>query len=124
MDKIYENTEWRDNTDGNGFRGMGFVIKKILVHQEWTTVASSQVRLFSTRLRTAYWSTVCALQILVHQGSRNDYGEELFKNIYIYISNKLFKKKMYIFNDYFPIFIILYIIIILKMVTGVLLHYI
>lgn len=43
VDKIYENTVWRDATDNGGFSGMGFVIKKILVHQEWTPVASNQV---------------------------------------------------------------------------------
>lgn len=43
MDKIYENTVWRDASDNGGFSGMGFVIKKILVHQKWTPVASNQV---------------------------------------------------------------------------------
>ena len=43
VDKIYENTVWRDASDNGGFSGMGFVIKKILVHQKWTPVASNQV---------------------------------------------------------------------------------
>ena len=43
VDKIYENTVWRDATDNSGFSGMGFVIKKILVHQEWTPVATTQL---------------------------------------------------------------------------------
>lgn len=43
MDKIYENTVWRDGVDTADFSGMGFVIKKILVHQEWSPVGSNQV---------------------------------------------------------------------------------
>lgn len=43
MDKIYENTVWKDGVDTADFSGMGFVIKKILVHQEWSPVGSNQV---------------------------------------------------------------------------------
>lgn len=31
--KIYEDTIWSDKTDGQGFSGMGFIIKKIVVHR-------------------------------------------------------------------------------------------
>lgn len=32
--KIYNDTTWRDESDVDGFNGMGFVIKKILVHKK------------------------------------------------------------------------------------------
>ena len=36
--KIYEETVWRDTPGGQGFSGMGFIIKKIVVHRKPTTV--------------------------------------------------------------------------------------
>lgn len=43
VDKIYKNTSWRDANDKGDFSDMGFVIKKILVHQEWSPVTTNQV---------------------------------------------------------------------------------
>lgn len=43
VDKIYKNTSWRDAGDKGDFSDMGFVIKKILVHQEWSPVTTNQV---------------------------------------------------------------------------------
>jgi len=34
--KIYNDTVWQDRSDQEGFKGMGFVIKKIVVHSEPT----------------------------------------------------------------------------------------
>ena len=34
--KIYEDTIWTDKVDGQGFSGMGFIIKKIVVHRKPT----------------------------------------------------------------------------------------
>jgi hypothetical protein len=39
--KIYNDTIWTDR-DADGFRGMGFVIKKILVHSEPTKVRGGE----------------------------------------------------------------------------------
>ena len=36
--KIYEETVWRDSAGGQGFSGMGFIIKKIVVHRKPTPV--------------------------------------------------------------------------------------
>lgn len=41
MHKIYNDTVWQDR-DADGFRGMGFVIKKILVHSEPTKVRGGE----------------------------------------------------------------------------------
>lgn len=34
--EIFTDTTWRDKSDADGFNGMGFVIKKILVHKKPT----------------------------------------------------------------------------------------
>ena len=43
--KIYEDTVWSDKPDGQGFSGMGFIIKKIVVHRY----------LFTFKLLTPYF---------------------------------------------------------------------
>lgn len=40
--KIYNDTIWQDRDQDTGFRGMGFVIKKILVHSEPTKVRGGE----------------------------------------------------------------------------------
>lgn len=40
--KIYNDTVWQDRPDQEGFRGMGFVIKKIVVHSEPTRVRGGE----------------------------------------------------------------------------------
>ena len=40
--KIYEDTLWTDKIDGQGFSGMGFIIKKIVVHRKPTEVRPNE----------------------------------------------------------------------------------
>ncbi|XP_053946892.1 ADAM 17-like protease isoform X3 [Anastrepha ludens] len=40
--KIYNDTVWQDRTDQEGFKGMGFVIKKIVVHSEPTRLRGGE----------------------------------------------------------------------------------
>lgn len=40
--KIYNDTVWQDRSDQEGFKGMGFVIKKIVVHSEPTRVRGGE----------------------------------------------------------------------------------
>lgn len=42
MHKIYNDTTWQDRQDQDGFKGMGFVIKKIVVHSEPTRVRGGE----------------------------------------------------------------------------------
>ena len=49
--KIYEETVWRDSTGAQGFSGMGFIIKKIVVHRKPTPVREGMLRLKQTFLR-------------------------------------------------------------------------
>lgn len=43
MHKIYNDTVWQDRSDQEGFKGMGFVIKKIVVHSEPSRVRGGEV---------------------------------------------------------------------------------
>ncbi|XP_066152837.1 ADAM 17-like protease isoform X1 [Euwallacea fornicatus] len=40
--KIYNDTNWQDRQEVDGFKGMGFVIKKIVVHSEPTRIKSQE----------------------------------------------------------------------------------
>lgn len=42
MHKIYNDTMWQDRSEQDGFKGMGFVIKKIVVHSEPTRVRGGE----------------------------------------------------------------------------------
>ncbi|MCL4121393.1 UNVERIFIED_CONTAM: hypothetical protein GTU68_036745, partial [Idotea baltica] len=70
VDKIYENTLWRDASDNGGFSGMGFVIKKILVHQKWTPVASNQVHY---NMERDSWDVRNLLEVFSREYSHKDY---------------------------------------------------
>lgn len=41
--KIYNDTIWQDRQELDGFKGMGFVIKKIVVHSEPTNTRGSEI---------------------------------------------------------------------------------
>lgn len=43
MHKIYNDTTWQDRNEQDGFKGMGFVIKKIVVHSEATRVRGGEL---------------------------------------------------------------------------------
>ncbi|KAK7066719.1 Disintegrin and metalloproteinase domain-containing protein 17, partial [Halocaridina rubra] len=70
VDKIYENTVWRDNSDNGGFSGMGFVIKKILVHQEWSPVQTNQVHY---NMERNSWDVRNLLEVFSREYSHKDY---------------------------------------------------
>ncbi|XP_076068055.1 ADAM 17-like protease isoform X2 [Oratosquilla oratoria] len=70
VDKIYENTLWRDSTDNAGFSGMGFVIKKIMVHQEWTPVSTNQVHY---NMERSSWDVRNLLEVFSREYSHKDY---------------------------------------------------
>lgn len=41
--KLYNDTTWQDGNEKDGFKGMGFVIKKIVVHSEPTRVRGGEL---------------------------------------------------------------------------------
>ncbi|XP_064090415.1 ADAM 17-like protease isoform X1 [Macrobrachium nipponense] len=70
VDKIYENTVWKDTSDNSGFSGMGFVIKKILVHQEWNQVNTNHVHY---NMEKASWDVRNLLEVFSREYSHKDY---------------------------------------------------
>ncbi|XP_068218775.1 ADAM 17-like protease [Palaemon carinicauda] len=70
VDKIYENTVWKDTVENGGFSGMGFVIKKILVHQEWHLVQTNQVHY---NMEKASWDVRNLLEVFSREYSHKDY---------------------------------------------------
>lgn len=40
--KIYNDTSWQDRQDSDGLKGMGFVIKKIVVHSDPTRLKTGE----------------------------------------------------------------------------------
>jgi len=70
VDKIYENTEWHDMNEKSDFKGMGFVIKKILVHQEFTNVSSDQKHY---NMVHPSWDVRDLLETFSRESSHKDY---------------------------------------------------
>ncbi|XP_042889599.1 ADAM 17-like protease [Penaeus japonicus] len=70
VDKIYENTVWKDGVDTADFSGMGFVIKKIWVHQEWSPVGSNQVHY---NMERNSWDVRNLLEVFSREYSHKDY---------------------------------------------------
>ena len=57
--KIYEDTVWRDSVNGQGFSGMGFIIKKIVVHKKPTEVREGKKR--DIKVFQSYMFRKCSL---------------------------------------------------------------
>lgn len=70
VDKIFENTVWSDSTDKGGFSGMGFVVKKILVHQEPTPVTSNQLHY---NMEADHWDVRKLLEVFSQEKSHKKY---------------------------------------------------
>ena len=57
--KIYEDTIWRDSPNGQGFSGMGFIIKKIVVHKKPTDVREGEVRILQSYKKILLFCWFC-----------------------------------------------------------------
>ena len=60
--KIYNDTTWQDRNEQDGFKGMGFVIKKIVVHSEATTVRGGELHYNMVRDK---WDVRNLLEVIV-----------------------------------------------------------
>ncbi|CRK87999.1 CLUMA_CG001785, isoform A [Clunio marinus] len=67
--KIYNDTIWQDR-DADGFRGMGFVIKKILVHSEPTKVRGGEAHYNMIREK---WDVRNLLEVFSREYSHKDF---------------------------------------------------
>ncbi|KAJ2949683.1 hypothetical protein O0L34_g15610 [Tuta absoluta] len=68
--KIYNDTVWQDRSDMDGFKGMGFVIKKILVHSEPTRVRGGEAHYNMVREK---WDVRNLLEVFSREYSHKDF---------------------------------------------------
>lgn len=68
--KIYEDTIWRDSPNGQGFSGMGFIIKKIVVHKKPTEVREGEVHYNMDR---ATWDVRNLLEVFSREFTHKDF---------------------------------------------------
>ncbi|XP_065201925.1 ADAM 17-like protease isoform X2 [Planococcus citri] len=68
--KIYNDTNWLERTEADGFNGMGFVIKKILVHSEPTRVRSGEAHYNMVREK---WDVRTLLEVFSREYTHKDY---------------------------------------------------
>ncbi|XP_031632985.1 ADAM 17-like protease [Contarinia nasturtii] len=68
--KIYNDTVWQDRADQEGFRGMGFVIKKIVVHSEPTRVRGGEAHYNMVREK---WDVRNLLEVFSREYSHKDF---------------------------------------------------
>lgn len=61
--KIYNDTTWQDRNEQDGFKGMGFVIKKIVVHSEATTVRGGELHYNMDREK---WDVRNLLEVIIN----------------------------------------------------------
>ncbi|XP_054265870.1 ADAM 17-like protease isoform X2 [Macrosteles quadrilineatus] len=68
--KIYNDTTWQDRSDQDGFKGMGFVIKKIVVHSEPTRVRGGEAHYNMVREK---WDVRNLLEVFSREYSHKDF---------------------------------------------------
>ncbi|XP_058117346.1 ADAM 17-like protease [Anopheles ziemanni] len=68
--KIYNDTIWQDRSDQEGFKGMGFVIKKIVVHSEPTRVRGGEAHYNMVREK---WDVRNLLEVFSREYSHKDF---------------------------------------------------
>lgn len=60
--KIYNDTMWQERQEQDGFKGMGFVIKKIVVHSEPTRVRGGETHYNMVREK---WDVRTLLEVAI-----------------------------------------------------------
>jgi len=68
--KIYEETQWRDKADEVGFDGMGFVIKKIVVHSEPTMTQHGEMHY---NMHMDKWDVRTLLEVFSREYTHKDF---------------------------------------------------
>lgn len=61
--KIYNDTLWHEHKEEDGFKGMGFVIKKIVVHSEPTRVRGGETHYNMVREK---WDVRTLLEVIIY----------------------------------------------------------
>ncbi|CAH0559389.1 unnamed protein product [Brassicogethes aeneus] len=68
--KIYNDTIWHDRQEIDGFQGMGFVIKKIVVHNEYTRIKSGEAHYNMVRDK---WDVRNLLEVFSREYTHKDF---------------------------------------------------
>ncbi|XP_019874693.1 ADAM 17-like protease isoform X2 [Aethina tumida] len=68
--KIYNDTIWQDGPSMDGFKGMGFVIKKIVVHNEFTRIKSGEAHYNMVRDK---WDVRNLLEVFSREYTHKDF---------------------------------------------------
>jgi len=68
--KIYEDTVWSDKPDGQGFSGMGFIIKKIVVHRKPTEVRQNEQHY---NMKRSSWDVRTLLEVFSREFTHKDF---------------------------------------------------
>ncbi|XP_018374594.1 PREDICTED: ADAM 17-like protease isoform X3 [Trachymyrmex cornetzi] len=68
--KIYNDTLWQEHQEEDGFKGMGFVIKKIVVHSEPTRVRGGETHYNMVREK---WDVRTLLEVFSREYSHKDF---------------------------------------------------
>jgi len=68
--KIYEDTIWTDKVDGQGFSGMGFIIKKIVVHRKPTEVRPNEQHY---NMKRSSWDVRTLLEVFSREFTHKDF---------------------------------------------------
>lgn len=76
--KIYNDTLWQERQEQDGFKGMGFVIKKIVVHSEPTRVRGGETHYNMVREK---WDVRTLLEVQM-QRNHLETEKKTFLNIY------------------------------------------
>ena len=70
VNKIYEDTVWKDTADSGGFSGMGFIIKKIVVHRNPTKVRKGEAHYNMFR---SSWDVRNLLEVFSREYTHKDF---------------------------------------------------
>jgi disintegrin and metalloproteinase domain-containing protein 17 len=68
--KIYEETQWKEKADDSGFDGMGFVIKKIVVHSEPTVTQHGEMHY---NMHMEKWDVRTLLEVFSREYTHKDF---------------------------------------------------
>ncbi|XP_974673.1 ADAM 17-like protease isoform X2 [Tribolium castaneum] len=68
--KIYNDTIWQDRQEVDGFKGMGFVIKKIVVHSEPTRIKAGEAHYNMVREK---WDVRTLLEVFSREYTHKDF---------------------------------------------------
>lgn len=90
--KIYNDTTWQDRQEQDGFKGMGFVIKKIVVHSEPTRVRGGEAHYNMVREK---WDVRNLLEFIINIAGNSEKSDRLIDVWFLNKKNEDFIARKY-----------------------------